>query len=209
MSGGAANCVVFRAIRAATPALGALLVIALSAAGCSGWQPHYPARQGLRWSGDATIAGARDGTALGGPAIRFRAGAELASRTRTYVGTPEPEGAFDWLIGSWGGLEASAAILTGAAAGERAGTLGVFGLRPWLSRRQDDWFLRHERISLLGVLLPDAGIAVGLGAGTRFQLGWQVPLGGADFQVVPGVAWISPGAGTQRLLGTIGFRVPM
>ena len=59
------------------------------------------------------------------------------------------------------------------------------------------------------MLLPDAGIAVGLGAGTRFQLGWQVPFGGTDFQVVPGVAWISPGARAQWLLGTIGLRVPM
>jgi hypothetical protein len=190
-----------------TPA--AALLGAVFFAACSGWQPQYPARRGLRWTGDATLAGARDGTALGGPAVRFRAGGELASRTRTYVGTPEPDGAFDWLVGSWGGLEVSGAVLTGAAAGERAGTLGVFGVRPWLSRRQDEWFLRYERISLLGVLLPDAGVAVGLGAGTRFQLGWQVPVGGTDFQVVPGVAWISPGGSAQRLLGTIGFRVPM
>jgi hypothetical protein len=189
--------------------LAAILLAAASLAACSGWDAHkYPATSGLRWLGDATVAGARDGTALGGPAVRFRAGGELSAPERTYEGDLVEDGVGDWLIGSWGGLEVSAAVLTGAVAGDRVGTLGVFGIRPWLSRRQSGWFLRNERFSVLGVLIPDAGVAVGLGAGTHFQLGWQLPLGGRDLQIVPGLSWIAPGH-DQHVLGTIALRVPM
>jgi hypothetical protein len=167
-------------------------------AACSGHAYQYPAAYGLRWTGDATVAGARDGTALGGPAVRFRAGGAFA----------DGDGARDWLVGSWGGLELSGAVLTGAGADGRAGSLLTLGLRPWLSRRQSRWFLRTEQISVLGVLIPDAGLAYGLGVGPRFQLGWQLPLGGERFQIVPGIAWISPG-GDQQLLGTVAVRVPM
>jgi hypothetical protein len=198
-----------RAIAWRATARAAVSALALAIAGCSGWDISvYPAKRGLRWTGDATVAGARDGTALGGPAVRFRAGRELAARPRTDGGKPAQDGAADWLVGSWGGLELSAAVLTGAAAGGRAGTLALFGFRPWLSRRQDDWFLGTERISLLGAMIPDVGVAYGLGAGTRFRLGWELPLGSADFQIVPGVSWISPG-GAGQALGTIAFRVPM
>ena len=176
-------------------------LLALSwVAACSGWDAsRYPPTVGLRWTGDATAAGARDGTALGGPAIRFRFGGMLAGG---------PDGPIDWLVGSWGGVELSAALLTGAAAGDRPGTLATFALRPWLSRRQSAWFLQTERISVLGVLIPDVGVAYGLGAGTRFQLGWQLPLGGRVFQIVPGLSWLAPG-GEQQLLGTLALRVPM
>ena len=40
---------------------------------------------------------------------------------------------------------------------------------------------------------------------------WVAVMGifhGAHFQIVPGVAWISPG-GEQQLLGTLALRVPM
>ena len=60
--------------------LAALLLAAASLAACSGWDAQkHPATSGLRWLGDATVAGARDGTALGGPAVRFRAGGELSA----------------------------------------------------------------------------------------------------------------------------------
>ena len=173
---------------------------------------RYPAKRGLRWSGEARVAAATDGTALGGPAVGFRTGTELVARPPTvregFVQHEQPDGWFDALVGSWGGLELSAAVLTGVAEGDRTGTLALLGVRPWLSRRQSHWFLDVSRISLLGVLLPDVGLAYGLGAGSRLQLGWEIPLGVEEFQIVPALSWIAPGR-DQRLLASIGLRVPM
>jgi hypothetical protein len=161
--------------------------------------------------GEARVGASRDGTVAGGPAVRFRFGAELRERPSEEHGddeAPASEAWLDGLVGTWGGLELSLAALTGAVAGDRTGTLAVAGIRPWLSRRQARWFLRTEQISVLGVLIPEVGIAYGMGAGARFQLGWDLPLGGETFQIVPGVNWISPGA-AQQLFATLAFRVPM
>ena len=192
---------------------GLLSFFALAAWACAGCAANgYPAKRGLRWSGEARVAGATDGTALGGPAVSFRYGGEIVERPPAvregFVEHEQPDGWLDALVGSWGGLELSAAVLTGAAEGDRTGTLALLGVRPWLSRRQSRWFLDVAKISLLGVLMPDVGLAYGLGAGKRFQLGWEIPLGVEDFQIVPALSWISP-AGDQRLLASIGLRVPM
>jgi len=191
-------------------------LLAISAAACFHWTPgRDPPTSGLRWMGEARVGASTDGTVLGGPAVRFRFGAELSERSSEGTsdgnnddGAPAQDVWLDRLVGSWGGLELSLAALTGVVAGDRTGTLAVAGLRPWLSRRQSKWFLRSEQISLLGVLIPEVGIAYGMGAGTRFQVGWDLPLGGETFQIVPGMNWISPGA-AQQFFATLAFRVPM
>jgi len=192
-------------------------LLAISTAACFEWAPdRYPPTSGLRWTGDARVAGSKDSTVAGGPAVRFRFGSELReppsrdnpSEVPGDEQAPAPDAWLDGLVGSWGGLELSLAALTGAIAGHRMGTLAVAGLRPWLSRRQSNWFLRTEQVSLLGLLIPDVGIAYGMGAGAHFQLGWELPLGGESFQIVPGMMWLSPGA-AQRLFGTLAFRVQM
>jgi hypothetical protein len=158
--------------------------------------------------GEARFGASTDGTVLGGPAVRFRFGGELRERPEGNRDddAPAPDLWLDRLVGSWGGLELSLAAPPGV--GDRTGTLALAGIRPWLSRRQSRWFLRPDQISLMGVLIPDVGLACGMGAGARFQLGWELPLGGETFQIVPSMNWISPGA-TQHLLGTLAFRVPM
>jgi hypothetical protein len=186
-------------------------LLAISGAACFRWAPdRYPPTSGLRWMGEARAGASRDGTVLGGPAIRFRFGAEVRERPEGEGddAAPASDAWLDGLVGSWGGLELSLAALTGVVAGDRTGTLALAGIRPWLSRRQARWFLRSEQISVLGVLIPEVGLAYGMGAGARFQLGWDLPLGGETFQIVPGVNWIAPGA-AQRLFATLAFRVPM
>jgi hypothetical protein len=166
------------------------------------WSSRPPPGTGLRWTGDAEVAGNAGGAVVGGPALRFRYGMEL--RRPSSGG----DGWSDALIGSWGGVELSGAVLTGAIERDRAGTLAIVGGRPWLSKRQIGRFLDSERISLLGAMIPDVGMAFGLGGGPRWHLSWQVPLGGDEFQIVPGLSWISPGGG-QHFLGMLAFRVPM
>jgi hypothetical protein len=178
----------------------AIIVLAIGPLGCSGALRRPGA--GLRWTADAEVAADTKGAVVGGPALRFRHATEL------WRPPPGSDGWSDALIGSWGGVELSGAVLTGAIERDRVGTLAIVGVRPWMARRQIGWFLETERLSLLGVLIPDLGLAFGLGAGPHLDLGWQVPLGNDDFRIVPGPSWLSPGGG-QRLLGTIAFRVPM
>jgi hypothetical protein len=179
-----------------------IIVLAICPLACGGSGSLMGPGRGLRWTGDAEVAGDASGAVVGGPALRFRYATELRRPS------PGGDGWSDALIGSWGGVELSGAVLTGAIERDRAGTLAIVGVRPWMARRQIGWFLAPERLSLLGAMIPDVGMVFGLGGGPRWDLGWQVPLGSDELQIVPGLSWISPGAG-QRLLGTIAFRVPM
>ena len=149
---------------------------------------------------------------LGGPALRFRYGAELVRRPKDEdpdsEGRSDGDGWADLCVGSWLGLELSSGLLLGRTDPGRLGTVVVLGLRPWLSRRQSGWFLHTERFSLIGALLPETGAAFGLAGGPHWYLGWELPLGGESVQVVPGVLWISPEA-PSRFIGTLAFRVPM
>ena len=91
---------------------GLLSLLALAAGVCAGCAAHgYPAKRGLRWSGEARVAGATDGTALGGPAVDFRYGGEIVERPAPvregFVEHEQPDGWLDALVGSWGGVELS------------------------------------------------------------------------------------------------------
>lgn len=195
-------------------ALGSLAILGISSVAS---RAQARSETGLRWTGDARAAVDTDGAVLGGPTLRFRYGLGLFE-------TPEPDedpwadpekrhrsdddGALDVLVGSWVGFEASAGLLVGRTEPGRLSTVPTMGVRPWLSRRQRGWFLRTERFSVLGLLLPEIGAVFGLVGGPDWYLGWELPLGGEEFQVVPGALWISPGE-PFRLVATLSFRVPM
>lgn len=130
--------------------------------------------------------------------MRFRYGARFAKR---------PSELWDRAFGSFVGVELAGGVLVGMPAPERYGAAVLVGARPWLSRAQGDWFLHNERWSLLGLLLPEAGACFGFGR-AHWYLGWDVPIGGDEFQIAPGLVWLAPGQ-QQPLLFTLALRVPM
>jgi hypothetical protein len=175
---------------------------AMLALGLAFWSRQASAeeRQGLRWVGDARVAAGTRGSALFGPALRFRYGLRLGNKDLE-------DGPADRISGSFMGGEISAGLLLGAPEPNRFGTLTLVAFRLWLSRHQPDWFLRTERWSVLGALLPEVGATFGM-RGRRLHLGWDLPLGPRQFQVVPGVVWFPTGT-VPPLLFTLAFRVPM
>jgi len=155
---------------------------------------------GLRWLGDARLATDAGSAATAGAVVRFRYGKQL------YAPTPH----ISWheaFVGNWAGAEVSAGLLSGTLDGSHAASLGTLGIRLWLSQRQP-WFLRNERFSTLSVMLPEFGVMIESGARPRPYLGWEIPLGGKYFQVVPGLLW-RPTIWEQNLFATLAFRVPM
>ncbi len=150
--------------------------------------------------GDARIATDLDRAVLGGAALRFRYGARLYA-------PPVEESLFETIVGSYGGAEVSAGLLSGQTELGQPGSLALLGSRPWLSRRQS-WFLQSQRFSALGLLLPEAGVAFGTGRAVDFYLGWDAPIGNARFQIVPGILWFDP-KDESLWLGTLSLRVPM
>ena len=147
------------------------------------------------------LSGASRGCAGGGRDHRGRArrngaggtggaisrGCELIAQSAP-MSEPREDGACDWLIGSWGGLEASAAILTGAVAGDRVGTLGVFGIRPWLSRRQDRLVLPQRADSRCWACCCRTRASPSVWARARASSsGGRCRSAARDFQIVPGV----------------------
>jgi hypothetical protein len=158
-------------------------------------------KTGLRWVGDARAAVSVEGGFLAGPALRFRYGSRLGR-------WPKADTLADVALGSWAGAEISAGLLVGAPEPESHGAIVLLGFRPWLSRRQADWFLRTERWSVLGALLPEVGVTFGFRRVPRLHLGWELPFGSRHVHVVPGVVWISPGE-RLPLFFTAAFRVTM
>ncbi len=168
---------------------------------------HAEQNDGLRFLGDARLAVGTTGGVVGGPALRFRYGGRFIRR-------PVADTPADWLVGSWVGVEVSAGLLVGATEPGDFGAITLFGLRPWLSRQQSDWFLRTERFSVLGALLPEVGIAFGLPerihVWPRPYLGWDLALGGKHLHVVPGIVWIIPPKREELpIYVTLALRVPM
>ena len=153
---------------------------------------------GLRWSGDARVGATTTGAFGIGPAVHFRYGGRFAARPSEFS---------DRVFGSWLGVELSGGVLAGMPIAERYGAAVLVGAKPWLSRAQGDWFLRNERWSVLGLLLPEAGVCFGFER-AHWYLGWDMPLGDEEFQIAPGIVWLAPGK-REPLVFTLAFRVPM
>jgi hypothetical protein len=179
----------------------AVVVVALLGAACANVNVHAKAPPtGLRWTGEARVASDFGQAVLGGTALRFRYGARLYS-------VPEEDSLLETIVGNWGGAELSAGLFSGQTELGHPGSVVLLGGRPWLSRSQR-WFLQHQRFSALGLLLPEVGTALGTDRDVDFYLGWDVPLGNKELQVVPGVLWLRPTLGSLWL-GTLSLRVPM
>ena len=188
-------------------------LLALVACACAGCDAHrYPAKRGLRWSGEARVAGATDGTALGGPAVGFRTGAELVERPppvrEGFVQHEQPDGWFDAVVGSWGGLELSAAVLTGVAEGNRTARSRSSASAPGCRAGKATGSSMSRRSRSSAFCFPTSASPTASAPGGAFGSAGASHSASRSFRIVPALSWISPG-GDQRLLASIGLRVPM